>query len=229
MIDRLEWLALDVRNLDRAGAFYEDVIELPPADGGGPADRRFDAGSSTLHLRGPDADHRGGAHVHYAFETGRDAMDAWESRLEAAGTVESHDFGVYRSLYCFDPDDHCVEVGGRADGTDAITGIFEIVLEVELVEAAEAFYRELGCSVIDRGDERDRVRMAAGEFELELWTPQTGIAGAEPGAHVELGLTVEDPPRAVDRAAVSGATLDGSHESAVIDPDGHRLVFVTAD
>ncbi len=227
VIDHLAWLAIDVAVLEEARPFYERILNLEPIEEVVSGERHFRAGDSNLHLRGPDAESQGGAHVHYAFETGAAALDEWEDRLSEAGPVDSHNFGVYRSLYVFDPDDHCVELGGRADGTKDITGIFEIVLEVEMLEAAEAFYHELGCSVIDRGEDRKRVRLDAGPFELELWEPQTGLAGAEPGSHVELGLGVRDPAQAVDRAATSGATLDGSRESAVIDPDGHRLVFVS--
>ena len=227
MIEQLAWLAISVDDLDTASDFYEDLLELPRQDSTPPdGERRLQSGDSALHLRSPDAEHTGGSHVHYAFETGQESLDQWESRLSDVGSVDTLDFGIYRSLYTFDPDDHCVELGGRTDGSNAITGIFEVVFEVEVLDAAEAFYRELGCSVIDRGDSRARVRLDTGPFDLELWEPQTGLAGAEPGAHVELGLGVDDPAQAVERTHKNGAELDGTDESAVIDPDGHRLVFV---
>lgn len=223
VIEELAWLALAVDDLDTSAAFYTDVLDLAATDHDSPHDElHLDAGTSALHLRGPSASRSGGDHVHYAFETGRDSLKGWKTRLEAIGPVETHDFGVYRSLYVFDPDDHCVELGGRTDADRTITGIFEIVLEVEDLERAEGFYTTLGCSILDRGFDRRRVRLDAGPFELELWEPQTGLADAKPGSNVELGIVVTDPEKTLQTAKRVGATIDGTD---ITDPDGHRLVL----
>jgi catechol 2,3-dioxygenase-like lactoylglutathione lyase family enzyme len=78
-----------------------------------------------------------------------------------------------------------------------IIGLFEMVLEVEDLAAAERFYREvLGLPVADRwGDERPAVWLALGrEGYLGLWPPETGgaaaIHGGRGGAHVHFALRV---------------------------------------
>lgn len=91
------------------------------------------------------------------------------------------------------------EVGGRgSEGRDepvAPIGLFEMVLEVEDLAAAEHFYREvLGLPVAERWqDERPAVWLAlGGESFLGLWPPETGGAAAihhgRGGSHVHFAI-----------------------------------------
>lgn len=226
MIESLAWLALAVEDLERSREWYARVLglESDPMDGR-IGEYRLPMGTTALHLRGSDAARPGGQHVHYAFETGGGAIDRWRRRLAEHESITEHDFGVYRSLYCFDPDRHCVEIAGRDRETNSLARIFEVVLEVADLERATAFYRSLGCSVRDRGDKRRRVRLDAGAIELELWEPQRGLADARPGREVELGVELQDAESWIATARDRGAdVLPGS---VVRDADGHR--YVVAD
>jgi catechol 2,3-dioxygenase-like lactoylglutathione lyase family enzyme len=117
-----------------------------------------------------------------------------------------------------------------------IIGLFEMVLEVEDLAAAERFYREvLGLPVADRwGDERPAVWLALGrEGYLGLWPPETGgaaaIHGGRGGAHVHFALRVPmgtlDAVRA--RTASLGYAIEerdfgrGNRAIYLDDPDGN--------
>ncbi|WP_096391153.1 VOC family protein [Halopenitus persicus] len=261
----LTHLALEVRSLDRAREFYENRLGL-----GRERVRRTDrevayavgGSGSRLVCRRPRAVPRGGVHTHFAFSTTADAYDDWLARCGDLDPVE-RTFGSYRSLYVDDPDGHCVEIGttegsagdgdagdrgddaeigDRHDEAPGLTGIFEVVLEVASVERSEAIYRSLGFEVVDRGSDRPRVRLR-GPFDLELWEPHLGIAGARGGLHVDLGLASDDPEAdaarianardstasdadVTDATAAAGALepIDGGFR--VRDPDGHRISIV---
>lgn len=78
-----------------------------------------------------------------------------------------------------------------------VIGLFEMVLEVADLAAAERFYRGvIGLPVAERwGDERPAVWLAlGGEGYLGLWPPATGgaaaIHGGRGGAHVHFALRV---------------------------------------
>ncbi|WP_129115821.1 VOC family protein [Halegenticoccus tardaugens] len=238
MLDALSHLALEVKYLDRARGFYVDRLGLTPTEetdtevafslGGG--DRRDD-GTTQLILRRPSRVPRGGLHVHYAFSTSEAAYEGWLERL-ADLDPEEHTFGSYRSLYVDDPDDHCVEIGGLADGgTDVgLVGIFEVVLEVVDLDRSEELYSALGFETVDRGDERRRVRLRSPfGLDLELWEPQLGLADARGGVHVDLAFDAGDPDGAadaIDRWVCERERVgDGVRVS---DPDGHSLTFVRA-
>ena len=227
MLTALTHLALEVKSLDRARAFYQEQLGLDPVE---TSDREvvFEAGETAVVLRRPSGVPRGGLHVHYAFATGAEAFETWEARLSSLPT-EAFDFGGSRSLYVDDPDDHCVEVGTVADtDTDALVGVFEVVLEVESLEDAVERYRRLGFEVVDRGDDRRRVRLR-GPMDLELWEPQLGIADARGGVHVDLGFVTDDPRTAAEAAApgVEPTTVDGGVR--VREADGHVLTFVDGE
>lgn len=243
MLTGLSSLALEVKHLDRARAFYVDRLGLVPVH---ESDTEIGVrvGDTTLRLRRPTAVPRGGLHVHYAFTTPEPDYDDWLARL-ADFAPEEHQFGTYRSLYVDDPDDHCVEIGGigdgessgttddadaadvaRSDDTPPLTGIFEIVLEVADLADAESRYTALGFEVVDRGDERRRVRLR-GPFDLELWEPQLGLADARGGVHVDLGLRTDDPESAVSAlgdSVVSRESVEGGIR--VREADGHWLTFL---
>ncbi len=225
MLSALRWLALEVKYLDRARAFYDAHLSLPVRR---ETDREvaLAAGDVDLVLRRPVAVPRGGVHVHYALSTGANAYDDWWDRLSADLDLAEHDFGGMRSLYFDDPDDHCVEIGGTDDAGEGITGLFEVAVEVADLERAVAFYRTLGFEPVDYGEERRRVRLS-GPVALELWEPQLGIADARGGVHVDLGFAAPDPAAAAERvadAACETSTVDSGVR--VLDPDGHVLTLV---
>lgn len=242
MISGLRWLALEVEFLDPAAKFYREHLGLPTVR---EDDRAvaFRAGDSELVLRRPSAVPRGGLHTHYALSTPDDRYGAWYDRLSTAFDLDEHSFGASRSLYFYDTERNCVEIGQSGGSTDGsheigpdsgtadpeITGIFEVVLEVEALDRAEAFYTALGFEVVDRGESRRRTRLTAGPFDVELWEPQRGLAEARGGVHVDLGLAVADPSEAVARVESSALAIEpdvvGGAATRVRDPDGHWLTF----
>jgi catechol 2,3-dioxygenase-like lactoylglutathione lyase family enzyme len=207
MLTRLCRLGLEAKYLGAAREFYETRLGLVPANESDAA-VAYDVGETTVVLRRPVSTPRGGVHTHYAFSTTREAYDDWLTALSDLDPVE-FSFGSTRSLYVYDPDGNCVEIGGIDDaaaaggdaGTEAaarpLTGIFEVVLEVTDLERAETQFRALGFEVSDRGDERPRVRLS-GPVDLELWEPQLGIADARGGLHVDLTFRTDDPRAAVE-------------------------------
>jgi catechol-2,3-dioxygenase len=208
----------------------------------------YAVGATTLRLRRPTDRPRGGVHTHYAFATTPAAYSQWVQRLADLDPVE-FSFGTTDSLYVDDPAGHCVEIGsvdrsgagahepGGSDGTGEgddpatgaappLTGIFEVVLEVIDLAAAEERYRRLGFEVVDRGDERRRVRLS-GPVDLELWEPQLGIADGRGGLHVDLAFETTNPDAAVEAGApwrTGPYPVDGGLR--VVDDDGHVLTFL---
>lgn len=224
MLTDLARLGLEAKSLDPMRGFYGDVLELPLRD----ADDRalhFDAGSTEVVVRRPHRTPRGGLHTHFAFSVPRTEYDDWWDRLSAEFDLHEEHFSSARSLYCYDPEGNCVELGEREVSGPGIDGIFEVVLEVESIPRAEAFYTALGFEPVDRGNERRRVRLD-GPMALELWEPQLGIADARGGVHVELGFEVDDLDE-VERAiaGVGGCIRTSRDEDRLVvrDPDGHHL------
>ncbi len=244
----LRWLALEVKYLDRALSFYQRHLDLP-------AVRKTDteavltAGETEIVLRRPSGVPRGGLHTHYAFSTPAHEYSDWWNRLSQHFDLAEYEFGETKSLYFYDTEGNCVEIGqtantnaeseSKGEGTNereresgvsgrGITGVFEVVLEVESLDRAESFYTSLGFTVVDRGSDRQRIRLTTGSFDLELWEPQLGIADARGGVHVDLGLgTGDQTPEAlldrIDRPA-SVERLDTGIR--VTDPDGHYVTLV---
>jgi len=231
MLSSLSELALEAHHLGPAADWYETHLGLD----GDRSDReaRYQVGATTLVLREPSTVPRGGLHVHYALATPEDRYGDWLADLQRELDVVEFDFGSARSLYVDDPDGHCVEIGTGGRGGDAsLTGVFEVALEVEDLARAEAFYESLGFDVVDRGDGRERTRLA-GPMALELWEPQRGIADARGGVHADLRFETPDPGAAVDAVADRACSVetlgdDGADVVAarrVRDPDGHYLTF----
>ena len=226
MLTRLTHLALEAKDLDAARAFYADRFGLAAAretaDG-----VVFPVGETDLHLRRPTGVPRGGLHTHFAFSAAPGTLSAWHERL-ANLDPEEVDFGGYRSLYVYDPDGNCVEVGceaGEERAADAPTGIFEVVLEVADLDRAEATYTALGFDPVDRGEARRRVRLR-GPMDLELWEPQLGLANARGGVHVDLGFETADPTAAAETVAAwttARESIDGGVR--LRDGDGHWVTF----
>jgi catechol-2,3-dioxygenase len=224
MLAALDELALEVLFLGRAASFYETHLGLDGARGDHEA--RFEVGDTTLVLREPSTVPRGGVHVHYAFSTTPDQYDEWYDRLHDDFDIVEHDFGGARSLYFDDPDGHCVEIGtaGPDDGPP-LTGVFEVVLEVEDLDRSEALYRDLGFDVVDRGETRRRTRLT-GPVDLELWEPQRGIAEARGAVHADLAFAADDPDEAAGAVADRACDVSQVEQGVrVRDPDGHYLTF----
>ena len=245
MLSGLRWLALEAKYLDRARAFYSTHLDLPVVRETD-SEVVFEAGDSLLVLREPGEVPRGGVHTHYAFATPPDQYDEWHDRLGESFDLTEFDFGGSKSLYFYDPDGNCVEIGGCGERSlrdesgeqgETITSIFEIVLEVEDLARAESFYKSLEFEVVDRGSDRKRVRLS-GPVDLELWEPHLGIADARGGLHVDMGFETEDSSAAVEAVRAEACTVErvdrvtSESEDAnatetfrVRDPDGHYMTF----
>ncbi len=110
-------LVLEVSNLDAARRFYRDLLGFEETLYGEGRDDRlwYLIGSSArLGLWTPQvglAGGRGGAHVHFAFQLPREALDPLLERLRAAGVeVEGPiQLGADRAIYVTDPDGNVVE------------------------------------------------------------------------------------------------------------------------
>ncbi|OIB56021.1 VOC family protein [Natrialba sp. SSL1] len=240
MLTTLSWLGLEVKSLESAREFYTDVLELSvrrdanderhcAGESGHENELALAAGDTNLVLRRPDGVPRGGLHTHYAFSIPEGEYDDWWDRLEAAGyDLDEAQFGPVRSLYLYDPDGNCVELGQQDVAGPGIDGIFEVVLEVESLERAESFYSDLGFETVDIGDDRKRVRMN-GPMALELWEPHLGIADARGGVHVDLGFETDEPTAALEAVAEQVRQVDEESAERVVvrDPDGHVVTFVS--
>src|SRR5699024_1907594 len=187
----------------------------------------FAAGETDLVLRRPQSAPRGGLHTHYALSIPEDEYDAWYDRLSADFDLDEHTFGSARSLYCYDTEGNCVELG-ESDGVGTgVLGVFEVVFEVTDLDSAVEFYTALGMDVIDRGSERRRARLSANGFALELWEPQLGLANARGGVHVDCGLSVPNPEAALETVREEVESVEHLDDGIrVRDPDGHLLTFV---
>lgn len=226
MLDGPRWLALEVKYLDRAASFYEAFLDLDVAreDGGEAA---LSVGDAELRLRAPGPVPRGGLHTHYALAVPRDDYDEWYDRLAGSFDLEEATFGDSRSLYFYDVEGNCVELGQRDVAGPGIAGLFEIVLEVEALDSATDFYRRLGFELVDSGGERRRVRMTTGALDLELWEPQLGIADGRGGVHVDFGVAAEDAAGAADAVTDDAVGIVDVDEGVRIrDPDGHYVTLV---
>jgi catechol-2,3-dioxygenase len=110
-------LVLEVSDLEAARHFYRDLLGFEETLYGEGRDDRlwYLIGSSArLGLWTPQvglAGGRGGAHVHFAFQLDREALDPLLGRLRAAGVeVEGPiQLGADRAIYVTDPDGNVVE------------------------------------------------------------------------------------------------------------------------
>ena len=120
------------------------------------------------------------------------------------------------------------------------TGISELVLEVDDLDRARRFYRDvLGFEETLYGEGAEgRFWYLVGETaRLGLWTRQTGLAGGRGGAHVHFAFHV--PEAALDdllgRLRERGAEVEGPIQLGpgraiyVTDPDGNVVEFWTQD
>lgn len=225
MFKDISWLALETKYLDRAVAFYEAFLSLETQERTESA-AVLAAGETDLILRAPGSVPRGGLHTHYALSVPAGEYDDWHDRLADRFDLVEHEFDTGRSLYFYDPDGNCVELGTAGVEGSGIEGIFKVALEVTDLDRALACYRALGAEPTDRQERR--VRLSAGPFELELWEPQLGRADARGGVHVGLGVETTDPdPEAVVASLPADASVERREDGTVSvrDPDGHALTL----
>ena len=110
-------LVLEVSDLEEARRFYGEVLGFEETRyGEGRDDRRWYliGASARLGIWTPQvglAGGRGGAHVHFAFQIERDALDPLLERLRGGGAeVEGPiQLGADRAIYITDPDGNVVE------------------------------------------------------------------------------------------------------------------------
>jgi catechol-2,3-dioxygenase len=110
-------LVLEVSDLEAARSFYRDALGFEETlYGEGRDDRVWYLIGSTarLGLWTPQvglAGGRGGVHVHFAFQLGRERLDPLADRLRARGIeVEGPiQLGADRAIYVTDPDGNVVE------------------------------------------------------------------------------------------------------------------------
>lgn len=116
---KLGHVHLKVRDLDRALAFYRDLLGLKITERLGDAMVFLTFGDAhhdvALQAHGPDspAPHpRGVGLYHTAFEVGtEDELRAYAEKLRAAGIPFTPvDHGISHALYCDDPDGNGVEI-----------------------------------------------------------------------------------------------------------------------
>jgi catechol 2,3-dioxygenase-like lactoylglutathione lyase family enzyme len=120
-----------------------------------------------------------------------------------------------------------------------VSGVNELVLEVEDLERSEAFWAGvLGFPVVDRWPQRDAIWVMAGEgTRIGLWRPQEGLFGSRGGEHVHFALKIEDDDYDATVATLRAGWDDvretefpGAGRSVYVnDPDGHLVEFWTWD
>lgn len=121
-----------------------------------------------------------------------------------------------------------------------VTGVSELVLEVQDLEVSEAFYAGLlGLPVVERWPGREAIWVMAGDrTRIGLWRPQVGLAGGRGGAHVHFAMQISeaDYDAAVARLRADGADVcehtfgpDHGRAAYVTDPDDHVVELWTWD
>jgi catechol-2,3-dioxygenase len=111
-------LVLEVSDLDRSREFYRDTLGLEETLYGEGREGRYwylIGDSARLGLWTPQtglAGGRGGAHVHFALQLPREALDGIVERLRVRGAeVEGPiQLGADRAIYLTDPDGNVVEL-----------------------------------------------------------------------------------------------------------------------
>ncbi len=121
-----------------------------------------------------------------------------------------------------------------------VTGVSELVLEVQDLERSEAFYAGLlGLPVVQRWPERDVIWLMAGDrTRIGLWQPQIGLEGGRGGVHVHFAMHISeaDYDAVVARLRAAGEPMPEhvfgtTHGRAAYatDPDGHVVELWTWD
>jgi catechol 2,3-dioxygenase-like lactoylglutathione lyase family enzyme len=126
------------------------------------------------------------------------------------------------------------------NGRPPVSGISELVLEVDDLEAARRFYRDvLGFeeTLYGEGTEGRYWYLVGDTARLGLWTEQVGLAGGRGGAHVHYAFHVEDEEIDTLKANIEGAgaevegpiQLGPGRAIYVTDPDGNVVEFWSQD
>ena len=113
----IEEIFLDVADLDKAIAFYHEIVGIP-------IDKRddqrcylqCDRGHLVLQVKGHSGRHRGGGPLHFAFTVTEDAFDEVVARAVGPQYFTRGPMGergVGRTLFMFDPDGNETEVNTR--------------------------------------------------------------------------------------------------------------------
>ena len=110
-------LVIEVADLERARAFYRDLLGFEETlYGEGREDRCWYLIGDTARLglwteQVGLAGGRGGAHVHFAFHLPREELDALQARLAERGAEIDgpYQLGADRAIYLTDPDGNVVE------------------------------------------------------------------------------------------------------------------------
>jgi catechol 2,3-dioxygenase-like lactoylglutathione lyase family enzyme len=121
-----------------------------------------------------------------------------------------------------------------------VTGVSELVLEVQDLERSEAFYAGLlGLPVVERWEQREAIWVMAGDrTRIGLWRPQVGLEGGRGGVHVHFAMHIaeEDYDAVVARLRAAGEPMPEhafgtTHGRAayLTDPDGHVVELWTWD
>ncbi len=235
MLGVCRWLALEVKYIEPVASFYQDHLDRAVVEASDQEVILDAGGDAEVILRTPNGVPRGGLHTHYALGCPPDHYDAWWDHLQTAFDLHEVDFGGMRSLYLYDPEENCVEIAGSSEDRNDVehghspilTGIFEVVFEVEDLPTAEQFYTDIGFDIVDRGDSRKRTRLTTGPFDIELWEPHLGLADARGGVHVDVGFEAQNPERAADSVAARTVSRESIENGVRIrDPDGHYLSLI---
>jgi catechol 2,3-dioxygenase-like lactoylglutathione lyase family enzyme len=230
MLSGPRWLALEVKYLDRARSFYEAFLGLNVRRES-ETEAALAVGETDLVLRTPGTVPRGGLHTHYAMSVPAAEYDDWYDRLDDRFDLVEHQFGAARSLYFYDTEGNCVELGERAEaGAAGVSSVFEVVLEVEDLSRALELYRTVGFETVEESDDRRRARLTCDAFDVELWEPHLGLADARGGVHVDLGVETDDPAGIGEAVAEPARTVEHTDRGVrVRDHDGHSLSLVEED
>jgi catechol 2,3-dioxygenase-like lactoylglutathione lyase family enzyme len=120
-----------------------------------------------------------------------------------------------------------------------VSGVSELVLEVEDLAAAESFYAGvLGLPVVERWPNRDAIWVMAGDrTRIGLWRPQVGLAGSRGGAHVHFAMHIAEADYEAEVSRLRGLgqeveeiAFEGAGRAAYLhDPDGHVVELWTWD
>src|SRR5258707_11852449 len=111
-----------------------------------------------------------------------------------------------------------------------VSGVCEIALEMNDLEAGERFYSGLlGFPVVERWTSRGGAIwvMAGEQARIGLWKPQIGLGGGRGGVHVHYAMHIPEPDytAAVERLRAAGLqVLD--HDPSAYGPHPGRAAHV---
>ena len=111
-VEGIEEIVIEVENLERSIAFYEDVVGLKRRSSG-PQEAWFQVGDQWLALFEKGRD---GIGPHFAFRIPEGETERVRQAVEAKGLrVETLEFSGGPSVYICDPDGNKIELHGKRD------------------------------------------------------------------------------------------------------------------